>query len=58
MRAPFFNLKTRLQIDNRLMGEGVKWYTRNGFEQLHVHRTSPINRELRKFKLGGVPKRP
>jgi CelD/BcsL family acetyltransferase involved in cellulose biosynthesis len=41
-----------LRPGNLLMWEATKYFARNGFEQLHLGRTSLVNEGLRRFKLG------
>jgi hypothetical protein len=41
-----------LRANNLVMWEAIQWYARNGFEQLHLGRTSLANEGLRRFKLG------
>jgi len=41
-----------LRANNLVMWEAIKWYGRNGFQQLHFGRTSFTNEGLRRFKLG------
>jgi len=38
--------------NNLVMWEAIKWHAANGFEQLHLGRTSLGNEGLRRFKLG------
>jgi hypothetical protein len=42
----------QLRSNNLVMWEAIKWYARNGFQQLHFGRTSLTNQGLRRFKLG------
>lgn len=41
-----------LRANDLVMWEAIQWYARNGFEQLHLGRTSLANEGLRRFKLG------
>ena len=38
--------------NNQAMWEAIQWYSRHGFEELHLGRTSLANEGLRRFKLG------
>ena len=38
--------------NNQAMWEAIQWYSRHGFDELHLGRTSLANEGLRRFKLG------
>jgi hypothetical protein len=41
-----------LRANNLVMWEAIKWFSQQGFDQLHFGRTSLTNDGLRRFKLG------
>ena len=46
------NALQELRGNNLVMWEAIKWYSRAGFDRLHLGRTSVTNSGLRRFKLG------
>ncbi len=41
-----------LRANNLVMGEGIRWYRENGYQNLSLGRTEPENEGLRQFKSG------